>query len=174
VISLLLSGIFVFYINDILNNNVVTYVLQNYLNTDTSLTGRMQIYEEVEYFVAMKPLMGWGPTNAALVVADTIGYGNIQNGILQNIMTYGIVGLTFFFMIVVSISYYKYKFNKEVYPFYALLFTFILMGTIEVCLGSNFIYLVLYMAIAKLYLLNNQTSKKPYDKKKLSYSNTGI
>lgn len=159
-VAFFLSVIFVFYINDILSNNTVIYVLEQYLNTDASLTGRTQIYDQAPLLIALKPLMGWGPNKASLIVQEYIGYGNIQNGVLQNIMTYGIIGSAFILLIVLSSLEFKKEYNKDIYPFFALIFTFILMSTIEVSLGSIFIYLILYMVIAKYYLYKQNVVKK--------------
>ena len=159
-VAFFLSVIFVFYINDILSNNTVIYVLEQYLNTDASLTGRTQIYDQAPLLIALKPLMGWGPNKASLIVQEYIGYGNIQNGLLQNIMTYGIIGSAFILLIVLSSLEFKKEYNKDIYPFFALIFTFILMSTIEVSLGSIFIYLILYMVIAKYYLYKQNVVKK--------------
>ena len=90
---------FVVVFNVILSIPIIEYVVVEILGESLTLTGRAFIYEYIFDIINRSPLLGYGCGNANSTVTYEVGFGNAQNGILQNCIQYGLVGLFGFLII---------------------------------------------------------------------------
>lgn len=76
----------------ILKNSFINRIITAFLGESLTLTGRTTIYSYLSDIVAKKPWLGYGAESE--VVKQTIGWGNnTQNGIMQTLVFYGVIGL---------------------------------------------------------------------------------
>lgn len=76
----------------ILKNSFINNIITTLLNESSTLTGRTTIYSYLSNIIAKKPWLGYGLESG--VVKQTIGWGgNTQNGIMQTLVFYGVIGL---------------------------------------------------------------------------------
>lgn len=97
-VSMLVAGIIPFLITPILSLKPVQFVIVDLLGENMVLTGRSRIYSMLAEVILHRPLFGYGYANTA--VADAVSFGNAQNGLLQMIVDYGILGGLFFILLV--------------------------------------------------------------------------
>lgn len=76
----------------ILKNSFINNIITSLLNESLTLTGRTTIYSYLSAIIAKKPWLGYGAESE--VVKQTVGWGgNTQNGIMQTLVFYGVIGL---------------------------------------------------------------------------------
>ena len=83
----------------LLENPYVQHFVTEILGRSLNLTGRTQIYDSLGFIVQMSPYVGWG--YGSPVVSEVVGYGNAQNGLMELLVRYGIVGTVGFLMVLV-------------------------------------------------------------------------
>ena len=80
----------VFMMALILQNQQIRHFIVNVLKESLTLTGRLPIYNSLPNIIAKSPVLGYGYGNN--IVSHVIGYGNAQNGELEILLDYGIIG----------------------------------------------------------------------------------
>lgn len=83
----------------LLDNPYVQHFVTEVLGRSLNLTGRTQIYDDLGFIVQMSPYVGWG--YGSHVVSEVVGYGNAQNGIMELLVRYGIVGTVGFLLVII-------------------------------------------------------------------------
>lgn len=73
------------------NNEKVQYFIMQVLGKGASYKGRLIIYEKITRIIEQKPWFGYGYMSD--IVNQVVTFGNAQNGLLDMIVQYGIVGL---------------------------------------------------------------------------------
>lgn len=135
-------------LNYFLELPVVQNIVVNVLREDLSLTGRMKIYENLNYVINEKPLFGYGYENTA--VANFVGYGNTQNGIYEILVNYGYFGLIGF-MICIFLSCRKVKATtNQLKPFNTMLIVLSIISIVEISFNYYYIF-----CLATIFALKN-------------------
>ena len=62
------------------------------IGKEICLTGRMDIYARIGYLVSKNILFGYGYENNTYVASQTVLASNVQNGVLDNVVSFGIIG----------------------------------------------------------------------------------
>lgn len=159
-IGLIVSVILAFTADSIMQIPVVKYVVENLLKRDSTITGRLNIYQE--YFANMEDhwLLGYGYGNANVVSVTMFGYENVQNGILQWILQIGIFATTalvlLLFRVFRQIPRRRSANIRKIMPAVALIYMFIILGTIETTIDMAFI---LWFAV--IFMLSNERIPAP-------------
>lgn len=136
-----------------INSTILTWgpinsFIVDFLHEDTTLTGRMTIYQNVLKLLMMNPWFGFGAENNHIMSYTVARGGNTQNGLADIIVSYGIVG-AFLILTIMCIAMVKQK-DRYSKSYMALLYTFIVISMVEITLGSYFlIVLALLMFIGK-------------------------
>jgi len=128
----------------VLSNKYVSYFIQNILGKDTTLTGRLRIYAVIQQAVIRNIWFGQGFENNHAATMQTAMAANAQNGILDCMISYGIIGVALL-LIIVIFSFIRGK-QKSGFSQYAMAYTFIGISMVEITLNREFIFFVAMIA----------------------------
>ena len=139
-----------FFFSELTKFSFIQYLIQDVLNEDLTLTGRTSIYTILLDALANNKLFGWGQGNGMFYLGYYYKTPNAQNGLFNYITDYGIIGaISLLFLI--YIIYKKIKI-KQAYPLLALIFTFIVLSSVEITFNLQFIaYLMLLIPFTIKY-----------------------
>lgn len=154
---LLISDTILLVGSSILSNGFIQYLIVDILNEDITLTGRMRIYGNITNIIKERIWSGYGYGNSYYVLMDKINAANSQNGILEVVINYGVIGTVLMIYLMyesmrnVTNEYYKY-------PIVMLIYVYIILSAIEITLSST---LVALFAMISCYdnLLNKVEGK---------------
>ena len=148
IVLILFCDSLLFINSAILTWGPINSFIVDFLHEDTTLTGRMTIYQNVLKLLMMNPWFGFGAENNHIMSYTVARGGNTQNGLADIIVSYGIVG-SFLILTIMCIAMIKQK-DRYSKSYMALLYTFIVISMVEITLGSYFlIVLALLMFIGK-------------------------
>lgn len=160
ILLLVMAGtvIFAFVVDSIMSIPFVTYLVEDVLSRDTTLTGRTNIYF---MYVDRMPghwLAGYGYGNGNEVAVSLFGYENVQNAFLQWVLQVGLFATGALAMLMVQIFRQlrkKHVCNQSrVLPLVALIYMFIILGTIETTFNMA---LILWFMLA--FMLVNEKQR---------------
>ena len=155
---MLLSVIFAFIADSIVHIPFVEYVVEDVLGRDTTITGRINIYEM--YVNNMKDhwLSGFGYGNGNEAAVTLFGYENVQNALLQWTLQVGIpatLGLVaVMYQVFNQINRKNSKNMDKILPLVSLIYTYILLGTVETTFNMAFI-----LWLALIFMLVNEKKR---------------
>ena len=121
----------------VLTNKHIGYFIQEVMGKDPTLTGRLRIYSQIHLALEKNIWFGSGIENNHTVTMRALSAANAQNGILDCIVSFGIVGLVFLGLIFL----YSFKRGRDnaSFAFYLMVYTFIAISMVEVTLKQEFI-----------------------------------
>lgn len=157
-IVLLLSVFFAFIADSIVHIPFVEYVVEDVLGRDTTITGRINIYEM--YVNNMKDhwLSGFGYGNGNEAAVTLFGYENVQNALLQWTLQVGIpasLGLVaVMYQVFNQINRKNSKNMDKILPLVSLIYTYIFLGTVETTFNMAFI-----LWLALIFMLVNEKKR---------------
>ncbi|MDY4813848.1 MAG: O-antigen ligase family protein, partial [Ruminococcus sp.] len=128
----------------ILKIPAISYIIQNLLNKSSDLTGRLDIYTRIFIIMKDSPLWGVGRDNNYAYSLQYALAGNVQNGLLDSIVSFGIIG-TAFMLVILVLSIKKGK-KRDNLAFKAYLFVFIVLSMVEVTFRLYFLVLLAMIA----------------------------
>lgn len=150
--------IFAFVVDRIMAIPAVTYLVEDVLGRDTTLTGRTNIYY---MYVDRMPghwLSGYGYGNGNEVAVSMFGYENVQNAFLQWVLQVGLLTTGALAALMVQIFRHlrrkRTRNQSRVLPLVALIYMFIILGTIETTFNMA---LILWFMLA--YMLVNEKQR---------------
>ena len=146
-VAILITANIVFFATGmLLDNPFVQHFITEVLGRSLNLTGRTQIYDSLSYIVQMSPYVGWG--YGSPVVSEVVGYGNAQNGVMELLVRYGIVG-TIGFLLVIIVLLPSRKRNASnidsgfVKGCVAILYGMFVVSLVEIPFGGTMLHLML-------------------------------
>ena len=160
ILLMVLAGtvLFAFVVDSIMAIPAVTYLVEDVLGRDTTLTGRTNIYF---MYVDRMPghwLSGYGYGNGNEVAVSMFGYENVQNGFLQWVLQVGLFATGALAAWMVQIFRHlrrkRTRNQSRVLPLVALIYMFIIIGTIETTFNMA---LILWFMLA--YMLVNEKQR---------------
>lgn len=135
---ILLSSVgFIMYYEDILSMPLVNHIIVDVLHEDATLTGRVNIYMGMLELLDFEPLWGWGNGNSTVFVKYFLDMPNTQNGLMEDYINWGLIGIVPFLLLVFFTV--KYCERRKPNPFMDIAVMFIFLSTIEITLGALFI-----------------------------------
>lgn len=140
-IILALSIILLFFQSALLQNDFYLYVVQEVMEKDSDMTGRLDIYYRLsQYLLDHGGLIGVGTSYDFL---DLVGAGNLQNEMFQKLFQTGIGGVTCFFLyLYLNMKYAVY--NKSTAVWFIGLTALLLAALVEVPFeGLFFIFMAM-------------------------------
>ena len=143
IILLVISDTILLGSSSILENEYVRNFISNILNRSLDLTGRIPIYKILYQLFIHSPIFGYGYSND--IFSKTIGYGNAQNGFLEIVINFGVLGAIAFSLFLVSSLI---NINKNTWPTLAIIYTFIVLSSVEITFGNIFILLLVILITA--------------------------
>lgn len=154
-LALVISVVFAFVADAVMQIPVVKYIVEDVLSRDTSITGRTNIYQMYVENLEGRWLTGFGYGNGNEASISLFGYENVQNGILQWVLQVGIpatVGMIAMMMQVFRlVNRCSAEKRAQTMPLVALIYMYIVLGTIETTFNMSFI-----LWFALIYMLTNE------------------
>lgn len=135
---MLLFGAFFLLYETILAIPSVQYLIVDILNEDLTLTGRTYIYTRMLDLMDTQPWFGYGNGTATFFTTYYIHekLTNTQNGLLNDYIDWGIIGVIC--LIILTYSVLRSA-SSRINPFICLIYTYIVLSSIEITLGLRFL-----------------------------------
>lgn len=147
-VALMASLLFVVFVEVILSNSVVTYVITQLLGKDVTLTFRTVIYSMLPNIMKGHWLWGFG-YGTGYEVLMRYGIVDAQNGVFEWIQQIGIFGtvlLVMWLCIAMKRPKNDYKINySDVRSLTALIYVFVSLATVEITFSSDFLATVVLL-----------------------------
>ena len=146
--ALMVSLLFAVFVEIILSNSVVTYIITKLLGKDVTLTFRTVIYSMLPNIMKGRWLWGFG-YGTGYEVLMRHGIVDAQNGVFDWIQQIGIFGtmlLVMWLCIAMKRPKNDYKINySDVRSLTALIYVFVLLATVEITFSSDFLAAVVLL-----------------------------
>lgn len=142
-----------FTINVVLQNSIVRYVIFDLFHRTTTVYGRFEIYNSyLQTLLQNRFWLGYGYSNGVMLTVTGV-FGNAQNGLLEQMMNFGFIGVV---AILITI-FYALRQKKKLSYMIILLYAMIVAAIFEVTINWFF-----WMALFSVQYLNNeiQTRRK--------------
>lgn len=155
-LALLCSAFAAFVIDGIVTNPIVEYVIEELLHRDTTLTGRVFIFNMFGKKMAGHWLFGFGFGNGNVAANWLFRYANAQNALLQWILQTGILAVMLLCLWMCRIFYqlHNSRAYRQITPIVVLLYVFVVLGTIETTFNMAFIF---WFALILMHICETQT-----------------
>ncbi len=132
-----------------LSTPFIKFIIENVLGKEIGLTGRMDIYTRIGYLVSKNILFGYGYENNTYVASQTVLASNVQNGVLDNVVSFGIIGTALLAIWIWSCLKFAQK-NGKLNAFSYLLYTYIVISSVEIVFRTNFIIIIALIAFCNI------------------------
>ena len=120
----------------------VKMIIENILNETTDLTGRVNIYAKTAMIMNANPLYGVGIDNNYEVSMRLTHAADVQNGILDIILSYGWIGVIILFVFLMYVIKQSQKNDNKV-TIYAI-YVYIALSIVEITFRQGmYIYFLL-------------------------------
>ncbi len=152
VITFISIGIFdsILFLNSaILSTPFMKFIIENILGKEIGLTGRLDIYARVGQLLSKNILFGYGFDNNTYVSTQTVLAANVQNGVLDNVVSFGLIGTVLLALLIwycLSFARKKGKINAFSY----LMYTYIAISSVEIAFRTNFMTIVAIIAFCNI------------------------
>ena len=147
-VALMASLLFAVFVEMILSNSVVTYIITQLLGKDVTLTFRTMIYSMLPNIMKGRWLWGFG-YGTGYEVLMRHGIVDAQNGVFDWIQQIGILGtmlLVMWLCIAMKRPKNDCKINhSDVRSLTALIYVFVLLATVEITFSSDFLAAVVLL-----------------------------
>lgn len=132
-----------------LSTPFIKFIIENVLGKEIGLTGRMDIYTRIGSLVSKNILFGYGYENNTYVASQTVLASNVQNGVLDNVVSFGIIGTALLAIWIWSCLKFAQK-NGKLNAFSYLLYTYIVISSVEIVFRTNFIIIIALIAFCNI------------------------
>lgn len=157
VITLLCSSFTVFVLDYVLHLNYVRNFVFNTLEKSASIGGRLEIYNVyLKEIINNSIIFGHGYNNRLIYTMSKGVFGNAQNGLFEQFVSYGVVGI----LAIVVITYYcfkNHKRNNTAYYLSLVVYAMIIAATIEVTINWFFFLGICLVKFSNLSNLSDKT-----------------
>lgn len=155
-LTLAVSVIFPFVSQSIVSIPSVKAFLEETLGRSSTLTGRTDIYEIFVLKMEDNWLWGYGFGNGYAIAKAIFGYANAQNAILDWVLQTGVLATGALLGIILLTFHQLSKKDEtdEIMPLVALIYVYVLLGTVETTFGMRFL-----LWIAVLFMRINETKE---------------
>ena len=147
-ISVLVFGIgFFFLASGILQYDFIQYFIKDVLGEDITLTGRLQIFEDIQEAFTDSPWVGLGYGNSIVISRYYTDAYDSQNGLIELFIQVGVVGVAAFLSLLYNASKTFEKNAIVKCSFVAFMYAMIAIATIEIPYKFNFIFFLSFCFI---------------------------
>ncbi len=148
IISLLVFNIGFFLLASwLVEYDFIQYVITELLNENITLTGRLQIYLDIQKAFTESPWIGLGYGNSMVVSYFFTGAFDAQNGLVELFIQTGIIGVATFLFLVYTASKTIEKNDIPKYPLVVFIYTIIIISTVEIPFKPTFIFFLSFCFI---------------------------
>ena len=154
--ALAVSVFFPFLAEAIVSIPFVQFFLKTVLDRSNTLTGRTNIFYLFSDKMYGHWLWGFGFGNGNVAASRLFGYANAQNAILNWVLQSGLLATVTLIILIMIIfqQFSKTRDQMRIMPLAALIYVYIVMGTVETTFAMSFI---LWLALLFMQI----TEKKP-------------
>ena len=148
-LALILSAIIPFMISEILQMPMVSYIVQDVLGRDLTLTGRTAAYSLIAERMQGHWLWGVGYGNGNAASMRFFGIANAQNAQINWALQGGVFAIILIDGILLMILHQVHQCSnkREIMPIVILVVAYIVLGTVETTMNMNyFLWLMLLLA----------------------------
>ena len=157
--SVLLAGMIPICINTVLANKNVQHIIVDILHKSSNITGRKVVFVNlIGNVIKKRPWFGYGYGNSAVHQLINENIDNAQNGLMEQIVNYGVIGGILFCIMIFMSMPSAYKGNKQ-NALYTALYVMIICSIVEI--SYNFIFYFIIILIANF----NDNSNRVYGNK---------
>ncbi len=170
-LALLASVVFPFIVENILAIPFVQVFLESVLGRNSTLTGRLNIFEVFADKMQEHWLWGYGFGNGNVTAETLFGYANTQNAILHWTLQVGIPAVVVLVLLMLMIfrQFSKFENQMKIMPLISLIYVYIIMGAVETTFSMSFL---MWMALVFMYV--NQKQEAPVDSKQSVSAETTV
>lgn len=160
-VCLALSVIFPFVVEGIVEIPFIKYLIEEILGRNTTLTGRVDIFNAFIPIMEGYWLWGYGYGNGNVVSMALFGCANAQNAQLHWVLQSGILAtvMLVILMYVIFRQLEKSAAVSQCMPLVLLVYMYIFLGTIEITFSMSFL-----LWVAVIFMLTNEKKSTVYHK----------
>lgn len=171
IIALLSSSITVFVFDDLLRIGYIRNFIFNSLGKSASIGGRLEIYNiHLKKIISSSIVFGHGYNNRLIYTMSEGIFGNAQNGMFEQFVSYGIVG-TLSIVIITYCCFKGHKHNNVTYYLSLVVYAMIIAATIEVTINWFFFLGICLVKFSNFYNSTNIIYKRTAVEKGKEYRN---
>lgn len=122
----------------------IQHIIVDVLNEDLSLTGRMDAYIKIVPMLSNHWLLGFGLDKNMSVSFSNLGIANAQNGLIDSVVSFGIVGTSLMLMMLMSAI--KLGKNRSHKTFFIIIYILIILSTVETTMNLKFYTVMSFLA----------------------------
>lgn len=139
-IIFMVTSLVPYFYEEIMNSKFYQVFFIDKLGRSITMTGRMNIYKQIPYFMFNHWQWGYGYGTSYSVVENLIGMPNTQNGTLELILQTGIYA-TIIFVIFVLFLFYRISKNSSelIIPFISIIYVLTVTSAFEITYSFEFI-----------------------------------
>ena len=137
-IIIILSMVIMFWLDSIMKSQIMINIVENVLHKSLTLSDRLRYYDRA-LMVFQRGNRWYGFGYASDEMKSIIGLGsNIQNGLFQILLNYGILGVLGFLVINYISAQKSCTYYSNLWPLYILVLGFYIAASVEVCFNLIF------------------------------------
>lgn len=144
-ITLAVSDSFFLFNATLLQIPFIQNIITNILHEDVGLTGRISAYAHAFLLISGSPIIGYGYDNNYSVSRLILNIDNVQNGLLDYVVSFGVVGTILFLIILIMNIRRLPKCCNPAFLF--LVYVFIILSSVEVTLTLKFHVALAFLSI---------------------------
>lgn len=149
-IALIICDILFFFFTPwFLSFDFVQDFIVNVLHEDPTLTGRLEIYVNIQEAFNDSPWIGNGVGNSGVVSRMYTEVFDAQNGLVDLFIQVGITGCVAFLSILFLLVRQIRDRYQMVYPTIALLYTMLVISMVEIPFSHTFIFMIFFLLIKR-------------------------
>lgn len=149
-----LAAILLVLFSGILTFGPLRYFIENILQRDATLTGRMEVYPFIFKLIPSHKWFGYG-FGTTIVKETSLWWANVQNAFWDFIIRYGVIAMVFLVVLIISImrkqeGEYKRnpRYRQYMWLCVGMLYTYVFMGIGEIVYDAQFfLYIALLNAV---------------------------
>lgn len=128
------------------------HIVVDVLGESSTMTGRTIIYPYIERIIRGNLLWGYGYGN--MEVVNVVGFGNAQNGLMQMMIDFGLIGTVGFCYLI-----YSNCRKSGNWAFYCMIYTLILCSGVEICFRHLFFTVLLMYSCMPEHIERNLSKR---------------
>lgn len=133
----LITGVCIFAMDLLVSNTYIQYLITELMGKSLDLTGRLHIYDYLLNIISESKWFGYGYNNNIIIAY--LGYGNAQNGLMELIINYGMIG-TVVILFVLGKSCNLLDKTQKLYGAYAIVYVMIICSIVEI--SYNYVFFI--------------------------------
>ena len=147
---------FFFFSTLFMENDFVRFIVEDILNEDSTLTGRLRIYSEIRQAFVDSPWLGFGQGNSFVVSYLYADAPDVQNGLMDLFLQTGLLGcIAFLFYLYAAFRQIETEY-WHIFPILALIYTMVVISMVEIPFNAHFVFFVMLLLLKRPKILKKR------------------